>query len=240
MASLWAADRGRWFYAGIALTGLVAVAIGFSTTYIGPIARGSFHAPLIVHIHGLCALSWLLLLGSQALLVRGNRTRVHMLVGRLGFPLAVAIWASGIMTAAWAARRDVASQGAFAEASLAGTFDSLSFFLLFVIVAIWARKDASTHKRLMALATIALWWPAFFRWRHVFPPSDRPDILYGMLIANIPLLVAMLRDRFKYGVVHPVWLIGGCLWFVEQGIEVLAFDTLWNAPFGRLLLAVVP
>jgi len=240
MASPWATDRAKWFYAGIALTGLFAVAIGFSTTYILPMLRGSFHAPIIVHIHGFCALAWLFLLRSQAMLVRSGRTRGHMLVGKLGLPLAIAIWASGLMTAAWAARRDHPSQGAFAEASLAGSFDSLSFYLVFVAAAIWMRKDTASHKRLMALATIALWWPAFFRWRHVFPPSERPDILYGMLIANIPIVVAMLRDRFKYGVAHPVWLIGGWLWFVEQGIEVLAFNTLWNAPFGRLLLAVVP
>jgi len=240
MASPWATDRAQWFYAGIAVTGLAAIAIGFSTTYFKPMAAGQFHAPPIVHFHGLFALGWVSLLGVQALLVKGHRTRAHMIIGRIGLPLAFAVWASGIMTAAWAARRDLLSQGSIAEASLAGTFDSLSFFLMFVVTAIWARKDPAAHKRLMALATIALWWPAFFRWRHIFPPSDRPGILYGMLIANIPILVAMLRDRFKYGETHPVWLIGGSIWFVEQGIEVLAFDTLWNAPFGRFLLTVVP
>lgn len=240
MAKTWAADRGQLFYPGLAVAGLAAIGLGFSTTYFGPMARGSFHAPLVVHFHGLFALSWLLLLASQALLVRGGRTKLHMALGKAGLPLAIAIWASGLATAAWAARRDLPTQGAIAETSMAGTFDGLTFFLAFVMTAIALRKRPAAHKRLIALATIALLWPAVFRWRHIFPPSDRPDILYGMLIANIPILVAMLRDRFRYGEVHPVWLIGGTLWFVEQGIEVLIFDTLWNAPFGRFLLTVVP
>lgn len=240
MAKTWTADRGQFFYLGLATAGLAAIALGFSTTYIGPMVAGTFHGPLVVHLHGLFALSWILLLAAQASLVRSNRMKLHMTLGKAGLPLAIAIWGSGLLTAAWAARRDLPTQGALAEASFAGTFDSLSFFLAFVLIAIATRKRPAAHKRLMALATIALWWPAFFRWRHIFPPSDRPDILYGMLIANIPILVAMLRDRFKYGETHPVWLIGGSLWFVEQGIEVLAFETHWNAPFGRFLLTVVP
>lgn len=240
MAKAWAADRGQFFYLGLAIAGLAAIGLGFSTTYIAPVARGTFHEPLVVHLHGLFALSWVLLLAAQALLVRGNRTKLHMALGKAGLPLAIAIWGSGLMTAAWAARRDLPTQGEFAHASLAGTFDGLTFFLAFVLIAIVLRKRPAAHKRLIALATIALLWPAVFRWRHILPPSDRPDILYGMLIANIPILIAMLRDRFRYGEVHPVWLIGGTLWFVEQGLETLLFETLWNAPFGRFLLAVLP
>src|SRR3954447_13032315 len=52
----WARDRLQPFYVAIGFVALGAIAVGFSTTYIGPMARRDFHAPLIVHIHGLFAL----------------------------------------------------------------------------------------------------------------------------------------------------------------------------------------
>jgi len=59
-------------------------------------------------------------------------------------------------------------------------------------------------------------------------------------VADLPILVAILRDRLRYGLVHPVWLLGGTFWFVEQGFEVAVFDTMWSAPIGRVLLAMLP
>jgi hypothetical protein len=240
MASIWASDRGQRFYAAIGLFGLAAIAIGFSTTYFAPVSRGTFAAPAVVHIHGASAFAWTALLVVQALLVRSGRTRLHMKVGQAGVPLAIVIWASGILTAAWAARRDLPSQGAAAEASLTGTLIGLSLFLAFVCAGYAARRRAAAHKRWLALATIAVLWPAIFRWRHVLPAMSRPDIILGLLVADLPILIAMLRDRFRYGEVHPVWLIGGTFWFVEQSLETAIFDTHWGAPIGRALLALLP
>lgn len=240
MASIWAADRAQRFYAGIGAFGLIAIALGFSTTYFIPMSRGTFVAPAIVHVHGLSALAWMTLLITQALLVRGGRTRLHIKIGQVALPLSITIWASGIMTAAWAARRDLPAQGSTAEASFMGTVIGLSLFLLFVAAGYATRRRAAAHKRWMALATMAVLWPAIFRWRHLLPPMSRPDIILGLFVADLPILAAMLRDRWRYGEVHPVWLIGGAFWFVEQGIEVAIFDTHWAVPLGRALLHALP
>jgi hypothetical protein len=240
MASIWASDRAQRFYAGIGLFGLAAIAIGFSTTYFIPMSRGTFAAPAFVHIHGLSAFSWVTLLFAQALLIRGGRTRLHMKIGQAGLPLAIAIWGSGILTAAWAARRDLPSQGAAAEASFMGTVTGLSLFLAFVAAGYATRRRAAAHKRWMSLATMAVIWPAIFRWRHLLPEMSRPDIVLGLFVADLPILVAMLRDRLRYGQVHPVWLAGGTFWFVEQGLEVAIFDTHWAAPIGHALLQALP
>lgn len=85
MASIWAADRAQRFYVGIALFSLAAVVVGFSTTYLIPMARRTFAAPPIVHLHGVAALAWLCLLLAQALLVRNGRTKLHMRIGRRGY-----------------------------------------------------------------------------------------------------------------------------------------------------------
>jgi hypothetical protein len=121
-----------------------------------------------------------------------------------------------------------------------GTVTGLSLFLAFVVAAYLRRRRPAAHKRWMALATIAVLWPAIFRWRHLLPTMSRPDIILGLFVANLPILVAMLRDRLRYGQVHPVWMLGGLFWLVEQGIEIAVFDSLWSAPVGRALLAVLP
>lgn len=240
MASIWARDRAQRFYAGIGLFGLAAIAIGFSTTYFIPMSRRALAVPGIVHVHGISALAWTALLVTQAVLIGTGRTRLHMKIGQAGLPLAVLIWASGILTAAWAARRDLAVQGPVAEASFLGTVTGLSLFLAFVVAGYVTRRRPAAHKRWLALATIAVLWPAIFRWRHLLPPMSRPDIILGLFVADLPILVAMLRDRFRYGEVHPVWLVGGTFWIVEQGIEIAVFDTLWAAPIGRAALAILP
>lgn len=240
MANIWAKDRRQGFYFGLALAGLAAIGIGFSTTYILPMAGARFSAPLRVHLHGLFTTSWVLLLLTQSLLARSGRIQSHMTLGQVAIPLGVAVWASGILTAAWAARRDLPEQGEIAFVSFFGSVTGLSIMLGFITAGYISRKRPAAHKRWLALATIAMLWPAVFRWRHLLPTVERPDILFGMLIANIPIVVAMLRDRFRYGAVHPVWLIGGTFWFVEQGLETILFDTRWSVPFGRGLLFVVP
>ena len=68
MAGIWAADRAQRFYIAVALFGLAAIAVGFSTTYFIPIAKHAFTAPRIVHLHGAAAFTWVCLLLAQALL----------------------------------------------------------------------------------------------------------------------------------------------------------------------------
>jgi hypothetical protein len=131
-------------------------------------------------------------------------------------------------------------QGAAAETAFFGTVTGLSLFFCFVVAGYVTRRRAAAHKRWMALATIAVLWPAIFRWRHLLPAMDRPDIVLGFFVADAPILVAMLRDRLRYGAVHPVWLVGGLLWVIEQGIEIAMFDTHWSAPIARAMLAVLP
>lgn len=240
MASIWGRDRGRNFYLGIGLFALASISVGFSTTYFIPIARGTFAAPPVVHVHGASAFAWVCLLIAQAMLVRSGRTSLHRRIGQAGLPVAFLIWASGILTAGWAARRDLPAQEEIAEAAFFGTVTGLSLFLAFVVAGYLSRRQPAAHKRWMALATMAVLWPAIFRWRHLLPAMDRPDIILGFFVADLPILVAMLRDRFRFGAVHPVWLVGGLFWIVEQGIEIAAFDTHWSAPFGRSLLAVLP
>lgn len=223
MTNAWARDRAGIFYAAFGFVSLAAVLTGFSTTYLIPMARRTFDAPAIVHLHGALCLSWVLLFIAQALLVRTRRTALHRRLGMAGIPIALGILATGLLTARWAAHRDIAAAPE-AVASMVGTLTSLAIFAALVIFAILKRRQPDWHKRLMMLATIVVLWPAWFRFRHLMPWVPRPDIWLALILADLPIIIAAVRDRMLAGRVHPVWAIFGTALILEQSAEVMLFD----------------
>ena len=239
MANPWARDRATLFYIGFGLLGLLVVALGFGTTYILPMARRTFSAPWFVHFHGASALGWLLLFLGQAMLVRRGRTALHRRLGQAALPLALAVWSSGIATAVWAAHRDLPAQGATAASALGGTVSGLSLYLILVIAAFATRRKPDWHKRLAMLATIQVLWPAFFRLRHLLPAVPYPEVSFAIVMAYTPILIAALRDRWRYGRIHPVWLFAGPALVIEQSIELAFFDQGLQRDFGQWIYAVL-
>ena len=239
MANPWTRDRSAFFYLGFGLVALLVVALGFGMTYVVPMARRTFSAPWFVHLHGASGLSWVLLLIVQTKLVRGRRTPLHRRLGRVALPLALIMWASGIATAVWAAERDLPGMGTAATSSLAGTVTGLSLFLLLAIAAVATRRRPDWHKRLMMLATIQVLWPAFFRLRHYLPAVPDPDIWFALVLAYLPVVVAAVRDRWRYGKIHPVWLFVGPALIVEQSVEFALFDQWPLRRFGQWVYALL-
>lgn len=239
MANPWARDRATRFYIGFGLVGLAVIGLGFSTTYILPMATRSFSAPWFVHLHGAASLTWVVLVIVQSQLVRTSRTPVHRRLGQVALPLAFLVWACGIATQLWATKRDLPELGSVATSSLLGTVSGLSLFLLLVIAAIAMRRRPDWHKRLVMLATIQVLWPAFFRLRHLLPFVPKPEISFALVLAYLAIVVAALRDKWRYGRVHPVWLFIGPALFVEQSAEVAIFDSPAWRRLGQSLYALL-
>ncbi len=238
MANAWVRDRARLFYCAFGIYSLAAVAFGFSTTYIQPMARQSFVAPPIVHLHGALCLTWVLLFITQCVMVRSGQTRLHRRLGLTGVPIALGILISGMGTAKWATERDLATVPT-ALTTMIGTLTSLVIFLVFAIAGVAMRRRPDWHKRFMMLATVAVLWPAFFRFRHLMPWVPRPDIWLGLVLADLPILFAAVRDRLVYGRVHPVWAIFGSLLIAEQSFEVIVFETHVWSKLGALIYRIL-
>ena len=119
MPNPWVRDRATLFYLVFGLVGLAVVTLGFGVTYVLPMMHRTFAAPWFVHLHGAAALTWVLLIIAQSVLVRARRTPLHRQLGQGALPLAVLVWGSGIATALWAAQRDIGEQGSVATSSLA-------------------------------------------------------------------------------------------------------------------------
>jgi hypothetical protein len=227
----WRGDRNGIFYAAMAWLAAAAAAIGFSTTYFIPVAGGSFHGPAIAHIHGLLFFTWIALLLVQVRLIRARKPGLHGRLGVAALVLAPAMAVSGIGVGLYAVTRDLAAgTGGAAYSQLIGVLSAMLLFLAFVAAGLVLRRRPDWHRRLMLLATIAILWPAWFRFRHLLPWVPRPDIILAILVADSLILIAIARDLLRFRRVHPAWAILGLGLIAEHLAELWLYDTpAWRA-----------
>lgn len=225
----------------MAMVAIAAVTIGFSTTYFIPVASDTFAGPLVAHVHGLLFMAWIAMVLLQPMLIRQRRSGLHRKLGLIALPLAVAMAISGLGVGTFAVSRDLAAGvGDIAYSQLIGVVAAMIIFVLYVSIAVASRKKPDWHKRMMLLATIAVLWPAWFRFRHLLPFVPHPDIILSVVVSDSLVLVAMVRDRLKFAQIHPAYLIFGLLLIAEHVCEVLFFDTsTWRAAATAIYQALV-
>lgn len=218
-------SRPRFFlWAGMAA--LAAVLVGFFRTFLLPSWQGSFHGPAVVYVHGAFVLAWILLFLSQAWWIQSGRFPRHRALGALSGLVAPGVVASTMAMGVFAMRRDLqAGQGELAMSSLVGAITSPLLFFALVAAALAYRQRPDIHKRLMLLATVAILWPAFFRFRHYFPQVPRPEWVFGFLLPQLFVLVAMLADKLREGRVHPLYWWVGLPFILEAALEIWYFDS---------------
>jgi hypothetical protein len=203
-----------------------AVAIGFGRTYFAPLARGTFVVPLVLHVHGAFAIAWVLLFAVQPLLVRMRQMKWHRRIGRAGLPLAIGVATTMLPAGVFQATRDAAAgAGPTGISVILGVVTSAILFVALVVAGILTRKNRDAHARWMLLATLVVIWPAWFRFRHWFPTVPRPEVWFALVLADVWIVIAMVRDRVTRGAIHPVLLWGGTAVIVEQSLEVVMFDS---------------
>jgi hypothetical protein len=227
----WVKDRGSYFYRTAALLAIAVAIAGFFLTYLLPMAQARFAGPGPSHLHGAILASWLILVALQSFLLPSHRK-----LGWLAMLLGPAVVVSTVAVGIAANRRDLA-QGIMT--GMAGTVTAPVLFCALVGAAIWQRRNPQWHKRLILIATTVMLWPAWFRWRHFLPWVPRPDITLGLIVANLPIAIAMVRDRMRFGAIHPAYLWVGLPVIAEMTFEAFTFGTpFWNA-FGTWLYAVL-
>ena len=244
----------RMFYVWMASACLAIAVLGFMPTYFVPIAKGSFKAEPIVHIHGLILFSWVAFFFTQTWLVAQGKTLAHRTWGMLGIAIVTAM--TFIVTAVVSMRVAQASlpgqpagtaEGvrAFAWVSIGG----LAFIVPVFILAIVKLRDSETHKRLILLMTVSMLGAPIARWFLTFlaPPPDpnappwpaglpqvaAPPVFVALtpaLIGDILLVVAMVYDWRTRGRPHPVYLIGGAiLLFLHLTMIPVSNSAAWQS-----------
>lgn len=179
------------FYLLMGVVALLAVLVGFFTTYILPSLMGSFQAPGVVHMHGLFAFAWVVVFLAQTLLVKFRDLRTHRRLGYLSLLIAAGIVLTMLPTGLFQVNRDLSiGLGETAISQIVSIITTGIMFAGLVAAGYVYRKKPKIHKRLLLLATILLIWPAWFRFRHYFPAVPRPDIWFAVVLADSLILMA--------------------------------------------------
>lgn len=231
------AARSRFFlHMGIAF--LAIALIGFSTTFFIPLARGTFDAPVVIHVHGALFFGWLLFFILQATLVHRRRFPLHRQLGWIGLGLAVCIAVSGVLVGLHATRRDLAGgEDPFVLGQFVNILIEMALFLALVTAAVIYRRDGETHKRLLLLATLSALAPAWLRFRHFLPWVPSPFVTFSVLADSL-LVLAMLRDLRVRGSIHRSYFWAGGPMVAIHAIELAAITSpAWQA-LSRILLGL--
>jgi Na+/H+-dicarboxylate symporter len=223
----------RRFYTGMAVAILAAVLLGFSRSFFLRPLFPDWPSPseTIFYVHGAVFSCWILLLVVQTSLVAGGRTPVHRTVGPFGAALAGVMVVLGIFAALVAARRPTG----FVDVPvpplqfLAIPIFDITFFAVFVGLAVAWRREAQSHKRLMLLGTLNLVTAAIARWPMVF--NLGPLGFFGL--TDLFLAPLVLWDFRTRGRLHPVTLWGGLAIIASQPLRLWVSGTQGWLAFAR-------
>jgi hypothetical protein len=239
----------RGFYASMAWVCAVIAIAGFTPTYWAPVARGTFSGPPLLHLHGLLFSAWTLLFIVQARSAAAGRYERHRALGYVGIALASAMLFAGI-TVAIAGIRSGIERG-YGDAARAFSIVPLTIILTFaaaVAVALASVRRTEVHMRMMLVASIAILPPAFARVLVLlfapsgagvgfgFPPPPIAFSLAPSLLADMLLVIPMVRDWRRRGRPHTAYVLSGAFLVVSQVARVFIAGTAsWHGVTSWLL-----
>jgi hypothetical protein len=211
------------FFPAMALLILGIVVTGFGRSYF---LAGMVLAKLpnrLVHVHGAVFVLWISLVFAQPWLIAAHKVKWHMKLGFLALILVPLMSILGVLTLFDFIRRAQPEEGP--ELLLVADLEILLLFLLLTSWGLLARRDATSHKRLMILGTMAIMGPAIARWDLGIP------VALGIIFA-LPLLV-LAYDLCVLKRVHRTTAIANVLtaaWVLTLGpFSKLAF---WHQCVG--------
>lgn len=198
---------------------------GFARTYY---LRGMLAAPLpswVVHVHALLMTAWVALFVVQAALIPAKRIRLHQRLGYSAIGLAAMIGATGIWTALRAARYGSTSvPRGFSEPTFSIVpLGDIVLFALFFGGAVYFRKNAATHKRLMLLTVLNFLPPAVGRLPIDAIHASPVPWLTGIIVGATVFCLAF--DRWHYGRVNRVFLAGAVFLIASFPIRIAMMGT---------------
>lgn len=190
----------RRFFAGMGLSALAVVFVGFSTSYfLWPIWRATHtlggqpisptFAP-IIHLHAAGFTAWILLFVAQVRLIARDQTTLHRRVGLAAAWLVPLLIVTGFMTAVRSAQdgRNPAGppNGPFVDALgfMAVPVGDIVIFGALVTAGFAMRRRPEIHKRLMLFATVG----------GLLPPATSRMGPVGLLVFALLVIAPAARD----------------------------------------------
>ncbi len=142
----------------------VITIIGFAPSYYFKAAFNSPPVPsVLVHVHGMVMSLWIILFSVQAYLISSKRIKLHMTLGMSSIVLAAVMIVTGIMTGVAAATRGSGFPGYDPMVFMSVPLTGMIMFAVIFGTAIYYRKKAADHKRLMLVTVLIFLSPSISR-----------------------------------------------------------------------------
>ena len=196
----------RMFFGAMSAVILAIVFVGFMRTFYLSSYFGRPALSTLRVVHGTAFTSWVVLFAIQTSLIAAGRRDLHRRLGYAGAVLATLMVPLGFTLAIEAARAGHAPLGLSPlEFLIIPVFDMLVFAPL-VAAAVYYRRQADIHKRLMLIATLSLVSAALARVTGT-PGAGGPLVFFG--VADLLILAGAIYDRRTRGRVHSAYKWGG-------------------------------
>jgi hypothetical protein len=231
-------EESRYFYLLMGAGYLIVAFGGFIPTYWSRLATGTFHGPRVLHVHGMLLFSWVCFYFLQTALVATGRTVSHRSWGLAGISLFTFVICS-VLAGQIAVIKAAESQG-FGDA--ARRFSAVALCALPLMAGIFAlaitnSRRPQIHKRWMVLLMSAMMTPAIARvFLTLFAPPGADTAappppfvsIPPALVADLFIVVAIVRDWRTLGKPHPVYIYGGLVLLAQQLLTPpIAATALW-------------
>ncbi len=213
--------QGPWRYF------FVALAVSYALVAVGGFAPELFRGPdlahpLIAYMHGTLMSAWLLLLIVQTSLAASGVLKWHRTLGLASIGLATLIWVSmGVASVAQL------SKFPFYDTLLTQLY-VMVLFALFFVWGVLARRDASSHKRLLMLATLVLLQAAVDRMDWL-PGFGSPEFWPYAMQLDVLIVPLFVFDFVSIKRIHPITLIGtGAILAGQAAISLIMAMPTWH------------
>lgn len=232
-ASSRSAFEHRFFMVIAILFPLITV-VGFVPNYIfdTPLKPPAAY-PLLV-AHGVTMSLWIILFSVQATLISAKKIRLHMTLGIFGVGLAALMIPLGVLTGYVSAARGAAFPGFTSQQFFIVPIGDMITFAVLFAAAIYYRKDAASHKRLMLVTVLNFLPPSTARLPLPFIPDLGAIYLFGVPAAIGLILFAV--DTYRNGRMNRAFAAGLALMIVSGPLRVAVCRTdAWHDFVNRLL-----
>lgn len=213
----------RIFYTAMSVAILITVFAGFSRTFF---LRSYFQTqPLqaLLVAHGIIFSAWILLFLTQTTLIAARRTRIHMRLGIAGGVLASLMVVIGMYTSIVRAKGPSPIPDVNPLSFLTIPLGDMLLFGILVGAALYFRRRADTHKRLMLLSTIAILPAAVARLPFGFIETGGPFVFFGL--SDLFILPLLVFDIITRGRPHRATLLGGALIVISHPLRIVIGGT---------------
>jgi hypothetical protein len=216
------------FFLIIALVMAAINLIAFSL--FAAVGFSSFHAPVYVHIHAVLFMGWVVLFVSQVSLAASGSLALHRKLGWVATGWALAMAVVGTLTTLWTVQRGGVPFFFLPAQFLLMNPLSVALFAALLIGGVIKRRDRDWHPRLIICGMAAIMGPSFGR---LLPA---PLLMHAMVTAIFIAMMAfplagVIRDKRRYGRVHPAWWLG----LVALVLLQLTTETLGRSAFAAAL-----